>query len=282
MKKKPRRKPRKTAVLNPIIPSGGLRRVYAKKLKDLVLEMTREVNESLKVIPVQTMDSAAKSFDEWVMTKAPEIRDKYRMRFEKKSGEMAKWFTVRANRSVRDQWQRNAEKFGLPTVSLSLTESQQAMLDEILRENIRLIKDVHESYFDGIDKDIRDSQLAGNDVHKLAKAISNTGKVTGNRAAFIARDQTIKATSFIARQREIDLGITHGIWMHSRAAKNPRKWHEWANGKKFNLSTGIFEETGEYLPDEKTGMPRQQFPGHEILCGCTHRPVIVIGGKEYD
>lgn len=188
---------------------------------------------------------------------------------------MARWFTLRANRNVKDQWRNNAEKYGLPTVSVDFSQQLENNLAAVLEENVNLIKSIPKEYFDKIERDVMRSQQAGNDLEALTKAVMKDGKVTKKRAEFIARDQNAKATSFIARQRELDLGITQGIWMHSRAARHPRHSHVLADGKKFDLARGLL------LKDDNTGAERYQFPGQEINCGCTHRAVIVIDGEEF-
>jgi uncharacterized protein with gpF-like domain len=201
-------------------------------------------------------------------------------RFLRRSREMSRWFTVRANRNVNDRWTNIAEKHGLPTVRVEFSRSLDYRLAKIAEENVNLIKSIPAEYFDRIQDAVTQSQRAGNDLELLYKKIMETGKVTKNRAEFIARDQNAKATSFIARQRELDMGITRGIWMHSRAAIHPRPGHLKADGKKFDLDVGLLVDNASASAKKRD--IRYTFPGQEISCGCTHRPIIVIGDEEYD
>lgn len=211
-----------------------------------------------------------------MQTQVYQKREKYESMFRRRSEEMARWFSMRANKNVRDQWKNNAKKYGLPTVGVNFSQNLENNLGAILEENVNLIRSIPEKYFDNIQDAVMKSQRAGNDLEMLTKRIMEMGKSTKKQAEFIARDQNAKATSFIARQRELDLGITQGVWMHSRAARQPRKSHLKADGKKFDLNRGML------LKDDKTGVERYQFPGQEICCGCTHRPMIVIDGEEFD
>ena len=265
---------KKTLTLDPIMPSAALRRAYEKKMRELILPMIEELQASLKAIPRKSQDQRARTYQEWVQTQPFHLREKYVSRFRRRSVEMARWFTVRANKNVKDQWRNNAEKYGLPTVGVDFSQQLENNLAAILEENVNLIRSIPEQYFDKIQDAVLKSQQAGNDLELLTKDILKDGKVTKKRAEFIARDQNAKATSFIARRRELDLGIRQGVWMHSRAARHPRKSHVQADGKKFDLDKGML------LADDKTGVKSYQFPGQEINCGCTHRPVIVVGGEE--
>ena len=80
----------------------------------------------------------------------------------------------------------------------------------------------------------------------------------------IARDQSNKANAVVSRARQLELGITDAIWMHSHAGKNPRKDHVAANGKRYKIAEGCLI-SGEYIQ-----------PGEEINCRCTSRPILPI------
>ena len=80
----------------------------------------------------------------------------------------------------------------------------------------------------------------------------------------IARDQTVKATEAVNRARCADVGITDGIWMHRSGSKVPRHTHVQMNGKRFNLSDGLY--------DSHEG--RNVLPGELVNCRCTYKPVI--------
>jgi SPP1 gp7 family putative phage head morphogenesis protein len=97
---------------------------------------------------------------------------------------------------------------------------------------------------------------------QLSKALQHRYGVTQLRAALIARDQTAKATSTLQAARQKQIGITEGIWKHSHAGKVPRPSHLEANGKRFDLSKGMYLD-GKWV-----------MPGEEINCHCTWNAVI--------
>ncbi|ELV4297825.1 phage head morphogenesis protein, partial [Salmonella enterica] len=86
--------------------------------------------------------------------------------------------------------------------------------------------------------------------------------ITRRRAALIARDQNNKATSVMQSARQRSVGITEGIWRHSRAGKTWRPSHVKANGKRFDLRKGMFLD-GKWV-----------LPGEEINCKCGWEAVI--------
>jgi hypothetical protein len=64
----------RTVVLDPIKPSAALRRMYEKKMRDLIVPMIEEVRESLEAIPRKGMDARARTFAEWVRTQPERLR----------------------------------------------------------------------------------------------------------------------------------------------------------------------------------------------------------------
>lgn len=104
----------------------------------------------------------------------------------------------------------------------------------------------------------------GGDMGQLSKELQKEFGVTKLRAALISRDQNIKATSAFTRARQIELGITEAVWMHSHAGKEPRPTHVKMNGKRYNVTEGMYD------PAEK----RNISPGELINCRCTSKSVI--------
>ena len=82
-----------------------------------------------------------------------------------------------------------------------------------------------------------------------------------HRAKLIARDQSNKIHATTTRARQLELGITEAIWMHSHGGKEPRPDHVAANGRKYNVAEGCLI-SGEYI-----------LPGTMINCRCTCRSV---------
>lgn len=102
----------------------------------------------------------------------------------------------------------------------------------------------------------------GRDLKTLTDELEKRYGITRRRAALIARDQNNKATSVMQSARQRSVGITEGIWRHSRAGKTWRPSHVKANGKRFDLRKGMFLD-GKWV-----------LPGEEINCKCGWEAVI--------
>ena len=108
------------------------------------------------------------------------------------------------------------------------------------------------------------SYAAGRDLSTMVKELKQLYPAASHRAELIARDQSNKANAVVNRARQMELGITEAIWMHSHAGKNPRPDHVAANGKRYNIAEGC-KISGEFIQ-----------PGEEINCRCTSRAILPI------
>jgi uncharacterized protein with gpF-like domain len=110
------------------------------------------------------------------------------------------------------------------------------------------------------------SVQTGRDLGRLAKDLQKQFGVTKRRAALIARDQNNKATASMTRVRQVQLGITEAIWVHSGAGKHPRPTHVKAgrDSVRYDVSKGWFD------PDAKQWI----WPGILVNCRCVSKPVI--------
>ncbi|RYM55646.1 phage minor head protein [Serratia proteamaculans] len=148
------------------------------------------------------------------------------------------------------------------TVEFKMTAPMNNALQATIAENVGLIRSIPEKYLTEVEGLVMRSVARGRDLSFLTDELQKRYGITRRRAALIARDQNAKATSVMQSARQMSLGITHGIWRHSHAGKEPRQSHVKADGKKFDLSKGM------YLDDKWV------MPGEEINCRCTWSPVI--------
>jgi uncharacterized protein with gpF-like domain len=143
-----------------------------------------------------------------------------------------------------------------------------------LRRNIELLDDLEKKHVKQVYKAALRSVLAGRDMATLCMALMKIEGMTQRRAAEIALSLNNKATALINRERQASLGITHAIWMYPNAPcmKDPRhpvvedvqqdSAHRAANGKKFEISKGLFVD-GKWT-----------WPGVEEGCKCSSRPIL--------
>lgn len=150
------------------------------------------------------------------------------------------------------------------SVEFKMTPVMRDAFDATLAENVGLIRSIPEQYLGKVEGAVMRSYSAGRDLATMTKDIKAIYPVTQRRAELIARDQSNKANAVVTRARQMDLGITEAIWLHSHAGKEPRPEHVAANGKKYKIAEGCLID-GEYIQ-----------PGEKINCRCVSRPVLPI------
>jgi SPP1 gp7 family putative phage head morphogenesis protein len=183
-------------------------------------------------------------FDEW----APKIAESYLQGMFKAS----------------DSAMRQALKDAGWTVEFKMTPAIRDAFNASLEENVGLIRSIPEKYLQQVEGSVMRSYSAGRDLASMVKELKQLYPAASHRAELIARDQSNKANAVVNRARQIELGITEAIWMHSHAGKNPRADHVAANGKRYKIAEGC-KISGEFIQ-----------PGFAVNCRCTSRPILPI------
>lgn len=181
-------------------------------------------------------------FDEW----APKIAESYLQGMFKAS----------------DSAMRQSLKDAGWSVEFTMTPAVRDAFNASLAENVGLIRSIPEKYLQQVEGTVMRAYASGRDLETMVKELRQIYQVTQRRAELIARDQSNKANAVVNRTRQLELGITQAMWMHSHAGKTPRPDHVAANGKIYNIAEGC-KISGEYIQ-----------PGEEINCRCTSRPVL--------
>jgi SPP1 gp7 family putative phage head morphogenesis protein len=145
-----------------------------------------------------------------------------------------------------------------------------------IKQNVALIKSIPAKYFEQIESAVMRSIQTGKGLKDLQPEIQKIGKVSKDRAALIARDQTAKATTAINKARMSGLGIRKFEWLHSAGEKHPRELH--ITPAPAGLNHGIFEIDNPPIIDERTG--ERGLPGQLINCKCRMVPVISFEATE--
>ena len=149
-------------------------------------------------------------------------------------------------------------------VDFKMTPAVRDAFNASLEENVGLIKSIPEKYLQQVEGVVMRSYSAGRDLETMVKELKTLYPAASHRAELIARDQSNKANAVVNRARQMELGITEAIWMHSHAGKTPRPDHVAADGKRYKIAEGCLI-SGKYIQ-----------PGEEINCRCTSRPVLPI------
>ena len=147
------------------------------------------------------------------------------------------------------------------------TQHLKDVMQAATAENVGLIKSIPSQYFDQINNLVMNAVLKGSNLNELSSDLTRRYQITRKRAEFIARDQNAKLFSVINRTRCQEVGIKEGIWNHSPRHENARPSHLKADGKRFDLAKGM------HLDGNWT------WPGQEINCHCTLRPVIPVNNN---
>jgi len=210
-------------------------------------------------------DSAGDLFGE--LARLRKYWSKYFNDFAKKLAEQTteKWYRDNSN-----AWEGKLRRAGFD-VPMKLTPSQQLILKTKVPENVALIRSIHEDYHKDVEGIVSRNFLKGRDLHSMAEEIAKRGKVTQNRAAFIAHDQANKATAQMNAARQRELGIKFCGWKHSSAGKEPRATHVRAGREQWVYIAGQGIDFGDQFGEV--------LPGEAINCRCTSYSIIPAIGR---
>lgn len=134
----------------------------------------------------------------------------------------------------------------------------QATLDDLLRWNTELIRNISEEMRQKISSAVYSGLTSRTPPEIIAKQISEATGMARARARRIASDQTVKLSSALDDQRMRELGVEGYQWMHS-GKLHPRIEHVERNGDFIKFGSKIDKEDP---------------PGHAPFCGCKRRMVI--------
>lgn len=184
-------------------------------------------------------------------------------RFDLMSAKIAADFAARNQNATQISMLSQFKKAGFTVKFKPSTKSIEAYRT-VVAENIALIKSIPQKAHEQVQQQVWDTVRTGGDLHKLSVDLQKVHGSTVKRAALIARDQNAKGKATIERVRQMELGITRALWLHSHAGKEPRPTHVAMNHKEYDLAKGLYDsEEGEFV-----------HPGQLINCRCVNQPVI--------
>lgn len=126
----------------------------------------------------------------------------------------------------------------------------------IIKENVRLIKELPNRYFNEVERVIRTGVLEGKNINEIRSGLSKASNKTISNAKLVARDQVGSTLAEITRQRQEQANIEHYIW-RSTGDDRVRDNHEEWDGQRFSW---------------REGSPNGTHPGQEIQCRCIAEP----------
>ena len=260
----------KGKVLTAVRPNAGLQALYRKRLDCLIEAMHRSfmkwVLAAYRANRPHVVEMAADKLP------ADELRDvmrelgkRWRTRFDDGSKLLAGYFAQSASKRTDAQLQAILKKIGF-SVDFRMTKAQRDIVASVVNENVSLIKSIPDQYIKDVEGSVMRAVQVGNDVGALAKELEEKFDVARNRARFIARDQTAKATAALNRSRQLELGIKEAEWAHSGGSRHPRKSHVKAGRERarYEVSKGWWDsEVQKFIQ-----------PGELPNCKCVSRSVL--------
>lgn len=253
-------------VVDPIFANEGIRQHYQQQLIHLLDLASVDLQTTLAGAEFPKYGFAQDASPTQILAKLLRAWGRRTItRFNKMSDRIAADFAAGNHRATEIAMQAAFKRAGW-TVKFTPTRRSLAAYQAVIGENVGLIKSIGEKYHIDVQTQVWSAVRKGGDLRALSIDLQKTYGVSARRAALIARDQNAKAKAIIEATRDQELGVTHGIWQHSHAGKEPRPVHV-----RWGLKQQVFE-LKEGLWDPDAG--EQVWPGTLINCRCTWRPII--------
>jgi uncharacterized protein with gpF-like domain len=254
---------KKRKILRPIHYNRGIEAKYRSRLEKLIEAMTNSYEYWLKA--TYRKQAPAMASDRLPSKTAIQMLDDLAKRWIDKFDYFAPLISETYHDSMlkaHDASFKSALDDAGWAVEFKMTEPMRDAMNASIAENIALIKTIPVQYHSQVEGAVLRSYAAGRDLQQMVSDIQAVNPVTLNRATLIARDQSNKLNGTIAKARQLEVGITKALWMHSHAGKEPRPDHLAADGREYEI------EKGCYISDEYIN------PGYMINCRCTSRPIL--------
>lgn len=266
-KKMNRSRPTDRKVLRPVHPNAGIEVIYRRRLLALIDEMNNSFVYWLKASyranpPLMAQD---RNPAQELRAAIRKLAAQWQRNFDDAAPRLAEYFSkatyLRSGAALK-----TILRDGGYSVKFNMTREMRDVMDATITEQVSLIKSIPQQYLTQVEGMVMRSVQTGRDLGTLTKELQEQFGVTKRRASFIARDQNNKATASMTRVRQVKLGITEAIWMHSGGGKHPRPTHLAAGRAKtkYDTSKGWFDPAvGKWI-----------FPGELPNCRCVSRSVI--------
>lgn len=254
-----------------IKPSYAIAAEYRRDLLQMVRAMAGEIHTEIMGIyrPYIEMQRAEMAGDAsivgWLMNAFRRLRDRWLG--VPKAQKTAERFVANIDAHVSGKFVRGlrgaynveappeAEKPPKKPKRLKGPDLETAM-EAAVAENVGLIKSIPAQYLDQVQREVLQAVQEGWPLDRLSQGLQHRYGVTKRRANLIARDQCAKITEEIKEKRALAAGFTEATWWHSEGGRYPRKSHQRANGKRYQLAKGCLIDN-EYIR-----------PGQKINCRC--------------
>lgn len=256
---------KKDKTLPAVRPNVGIELAYRRKLMSLVDEMNASVEYWISAAYRQNEPEISQDESPAAALRAAmrRLARRWTARFDRAAKDLADYF-AKAVADRSDAALKSILKKGGISVEFKLTAAQNDIIQATIGQNVALIKSIPQQYLTNVEGLVMRSVQTGRDLGQLTKDLQEQHGVTRRRAAFIARSQNNIATASIVRARQLEIGITTAIWMHSAGGKEPRRSHVSQSGKEYDIAAGWYD------PEAKV----MTWPGVLPNCRCVSRSLI--------
>lgn len=259
-------------VTRPLHPNAGITVEYARSLRKMIDMMHKSVMFWIARAyraepPKMAMDaSSTASF----IAALRKMFSRWTTRINEAAPRLADYFSQSVHKRSKAQLTKILKQSGM-TVQFEMTPAMREILGATVQANVSLIKSIPTKYLAEVEGAVMRAVQTGNSLKTLTDDIQKIYHKDRKRAAFIARDQSSKATAAFTRARQIEAGIKEAVWLHGGAGKHPRPTHLAAGKAKVRYKV----DEGWFDPDaEGEGKGRHIFPGELINCRCVSKSVV--------
>jgi SPP1 gp7 family putative phage head morphogenesis protein len=243
-------------------------RAYFKDLNRLVRELFRDINRQIvSQIPRWTREekaiNASDAMDDELSFLIEQLKQQYsspQVLFEYQDA--ARRAEARTQVQSDVQTRRQLRKLGIDI----FRESPQLdrLSQRFVRRNTALITSIPQQSLSAVEQVIESGVQQGTRARDLARQITGLSKgtelsKTRNRAALIARDQTLTHSAQLSRARQRSNGITKFVW-RTVGDGRVRDLHEDRDGVEYTWADGAGAE--------------DTYPGDGVQCRCSSEPVL--------
>lgn len=184
-------------------------------------------------------------------------------RIDKAAHRIATDFTKRSKKANDAAMTRQLVQAGF-AIKFKPTKLMATAFDAVIAENVGLIRSIPQKFLTDVQTTVWQGVMGGSNMQHISEGIQQKYGIAHRRAALIASDQNAKAKAAMERARRTEAGITTAIWQHSHAGVDPRPTHVEMSGNEYPVEEGMWD----------AAVKKYVWPGTEINCRCTDRPVI--------
>jgi len=263
----------KSKTARAVLPNRGIEAAYKRRLMSIIDRMAANIEwfvaaQYRKAPPrmvgeVELAQDAARAPAQAMQIRLGELRDQWQEEFDQAAEDVATGYVTRMAKHADNAFMAALKDAGW-AIKFEMTPAVRDVLSASIGENIGLIKSIPAEFLGRVEGIVMRGYTAGRDLQYITTELRALQPMTARRAALIARDQCNKANAVVNRARQLELGITRAVWMHSGAGKEPRPGHVQAGKEKreYNIAEGCPID-GEMIQ-----------PGTLINCRCSARPVL--------